>query len=472
MNKNLMKTMLGILLLSVFLSVPQLVNAKSCKGINIKKTFVKGMCEELSEKFYDKNQDGYLSKSEIKQIKELDLFTYYQNFDLKGISKLKYLEKIDIEPEYYVYNLKELKKLPKLKYIRVVTDSKKKITLDLRRNKKLKTLIVYTKANKGIVKIKKNNKICNVSLLGVQNSISIINKCHKAKAIEFDSYHDNISLNIKNRKKLTNIHLLHSDGIKTLSIRNCANLKTVEIYEGKIGKCVLQNTPNLKNITINESKISALTIDNLKRLQTLKINDTKLSSISIKKLNGLRTLKMDCVKGLSDMTITDLSKLKKIDINNVPQLKCLTLEEVSKLKNLTCTRGALSELNILGENQISEISIYNNKLKKFEYDNLKKLRYLECDNNKLEGKFDFTLYPKLYKLYCRNNQLTEIYGGDCNREIDIIDCYNNKLKIIDFKAMKPREGFIYYLNCKKNPNVEVYAVIEHTWKHDSTAKLY
>lgn len=472
MNKNFMKVMICMIILSALLIMPQSVSAKSHKGINIKKTFVQGLCEEMGEEFYDKDQDGYLSKSEIKKIKQLDLFSYYKNFDLKGISKLKYLEKIDIEPKHYVTNLKEFKKLPRLKYVRIVTDSNKKITLDLRRNKKIKTLIVYTKANKGIVKVRKNNKISNLSLIGVKNSISIVNKCHKAKVIDFDSNCNNVSLNIENRKKLTKIHLLYSKDIKTLSIHNCANLKTVEISEAKIGKCMLENTSKLKKITINKTKLSALNINNLKRLQTLKIDDTRLSSISIKKLNGLRTLRMNHVKGLSDLTISNLKKIWEIDLDSVPQLKSLTLEKLPKLKELTCVRGALSELNIVGNNKISEIRIYNNKLKKFEYENLKQLKYLECDNNQIEGRFDFTLYPHLYEFYCRNNQLTEIYGGDCNREINIIDCYNNKLKIIDFKAMKPYEGFIWYLNCKKNPNVEVYAVIEHSWKHDSTAKLY
>lgn len=118
--------MLCILVVYVLGMTPQLVNAKTNKGINIKKNFVKGVGEEISGKWYDKNQDGYLSKKEIKQIKELYLYSEYEDFNLKGISKLKYLEKIKIDPKYYLYNIRELKKLRNLKYVDISIDSKQK----------------------------------------------------------------------------------------------------------------------------------------------------------------------------------------------------------------------------------------------------------------------------------------------------------------------------------------------------------
>ena len=96
--RNIIKSMIFVIALSVLLTAPQSVSAKTGKGISIEKTFAKGTRDEISRKVYDKNQDGYLSKNEIKKIKELKLYSYLNanienKLNLKGISKLKYLEK-------------------------------------------------------------------------------------------------------------------------------------------------------------------------------------------------------------------------------------------------------------------------------------------------------------------------------------------------------------------------------------------
>ena len=453
MNK-FVKLVLCIMVLSVLLGAPQSVSAKAEKGINIKKTFSKAIGEEMSRQKYDKNQDGYLSGKEIKQIKSFYLCSdvVKENVNVKGISKLKYLEKIRINICGHAYNIKEVEKLHKLKYTSILFEPKKKIVLNLKKCRDIKTLGLYTSGGKAQVKVKirANNKIRNLYVSGVENGVALIRKCAKVQDLYLDNNAKKTKININNKKAISKISLTDSDNIESVNVQGCNNLKEIS----------LENVKGMKSFQVRQCKI----------LPQIEVDGGKIGESTIKDCPNIKKIIFDNTKGLSKVSISGLPKLKIIDIQDTPKLKSLILENLPKLKELSCVRGALSELNILGENQISEINVYKNKLKKFEYENLKKLNYLDCDDNQIEGKFDFTLYPKLYNLFCRNNKLTEIYGGDGNREIEMIDCYNNNLKLIDFNAMYSGEGFIWSLNCKKNPNVEVKAVIERC-KRDSTAKI-
>lgn len=220
---------------------------------------------------------------------------------------------------------------------------------------------------------------------------------------------------------------------------------------------------------MTRTEILNLAINNLEQLKKLEIMGGKVSNISMTNLNRLREIDMQKIKRLPKLTLSNLMQLQKINIDEAKKLKSLTLENLTNLKLVSCTCGILSELNILGKNKISEMNLCCNELSKFRYDNLLDLVKLNINKNKIEGKFDFTLYPSLYNLDCQNNKLTEIYGGVANREINYIDCYNNQIKLIDFRGTT--NGCILWMNCKKNPNIVVYAVVED-FEHDVTAKLY
>lgn len=449
MNKKFIKIMFCILCLSVLFYLPQSVNAKSHKGINIKKTFVGNVKYQVKRKC-DKNKDGYLSKKEVKQVRRLSLPYSLKNNNVKGISKLKYLERLNIE-KLNAYNIKEIEQLRRLKYLDlyVYEQPKKRIILDLRKIKKLENLKIYNSMGEMIVKIRKDNKISHLSLNNIKNDEEVIDKCRKLTSIEFNNAYSSC---------------------EKLNISNYNHLKKVEIRISKINTCIIKNNPQLKNILIGNSTVSELKMSNLKRLDRLKVSSCNLGKITMKKLNRLRTIIMDRIYDLSTLTIDNLKKLKKIKMERLLDLKSLTLKELPELKDVSCIEGILSELNILGKSKIEYMDFYHNQLKKFEYRNLKKLAILDCENNQLEGRFNFSLYPKLKGLCCKNNYLTEIYGGNCHKFISYIDCYNNNLKLIDFKEISQRGGYVSYLDCKKNPNVVINAAVEQC-SHDSTAKI-
>ena len=428
--KKIIKGMLCIIALFVLLTAPQSVSAKTGKGISIEKTFAKGMRDEIKRKVYDKNQDGYLSKKEIKHIKKIDLYSrknlkMQENINIKGISKLKYLEKMSIEADGKIYNLKETEKLYRLKYIKIYANLKRNRVLDFRKSKKLETLNITIYDSQ--IKIPKNNKIRTLRLIGIQNSISILKNCKQVKKVWIEAKNIKKSIKLRKRKNLSEIHFIAGVKVDNLEISDCNKLEKIEIRGGEVNNCNIKNNNKTKSIEI----------------------------VSVNKLSSIK--------------LCNMSKLKKIDIENVKKLKTLTIENTPRLKNVTCMNGMLSELNITGKNSIGEMWLCNNRLTKFEYNNLEDLYSLFINNNQLQGKFDMTLYPSLYRLYCPDNKISILYGGVAEKEIWYINCENNNLSLIDFRGTK--NGCILGLDCKNNPNVVIYATVEDgSW--DSTAKVY
>ena len=420
--KKFVKLMLCIMFLSVLLAAPQSVSAKSIKGINIKKTF--GNCRYwLEGRNCDKNKDGYLSKKEVKNIKCLKIYSL-DKINLKNIKKLKYLEKIDIVAED-LYNMKEIKKLQRLKKVKLDVESNKRRVLDLRKSKNIKNLNIFM--YNSVVKINKKNKIEYIRLTGIENCISLVNKCYQVKKIWLNEDCKEESLIINNRKKLSEIHLRGGVKVNNLEIKECNKLKKINIAGGKINECIIEDNDVVKSISIV------------------------------------------AVKRFSKMVIKNSPKLTKVYLNENPKMKSLTLDNLPNLQEVICTWGALSELNIIGKNDIRKLWLWHNKLTKFEYTNLSRLISLDISNNQIEGRFDMTLYPCLGSFDCSYNRLTEIYGGTIDEAISYINCNNNQLKLIDFRGMK--NGYILGLDCKNNPNVEIYGVVEDgSW--DASAKYY
>lgn len=257
------------------------------------------------------------------------------------------------------------------------------------------------------------------------------------------------NVNLKNRKKLKSLKISDSKNINGYNIQNCNSLSKMELSEVEgVEKFEIKKCNKLSKVEVYDGKIKEVKIEECPRVENIAIFGTK---------------------NLYSVTVSKLSKLKNINIERTPQLKSLTLNNLNNLKDVRCSQGKLSELNIFGKNKIREMNLSYNKLKKFEYSNLKDLVELNLNDNELEGKFDFSLYPHMYILDCDNNKLTEIYGGVANRQIVCISCVNNQIKLIDFRGTT--DGCILTMDCKKNPGIVVYAVVED-FMHDASTTLH
>ena len=461
--KNIIKSMIFVIALSVLLTAPQSVSAKTGKGISIEKTFAKGTRDEISRKVYDKNQDGYLSKKEVRNIKNLSLYTYQNDhinsdINIKGISKLKYLENLKIKARRKVYNFKELKNLSNLKYVKIDINSKEKRVLDFRKSKKLKILELSLLRDTGIVKINKNNHIKVLSICGIENGVSVANKCYKAEKIELYGTYKTGSLNINNRKNLISIYLDGLKKIKKLNITKCPKLEKINVIDSDIEKMDIVKNSKVEKIVVFDSKIGNMNIKRMGKLKNLRVEQSKLSEITMEDLNSLYKVYMDDIKKLKEIEYRNLNRLKEIDMSNMKNLRTLTIDNTPRLWSVTCMHGILSELNIFGKNSIGKMRLFDNKLTKFEYSNLPYIYYLDIGDNRIGGKFDMSLYPNLESFYCENNLLEEIYCGEKDRDFYVINCKNNKIKLIH--AGENAYVFVSGMNCKNNPGIVIKVDVE------------
>ena len=469
MKKNLIKLVLCVMVLSVFLIMPDVVNAKSGKGYNIRNTFSGTIRFEIKVKKYDRNQDGYLSKGEIKKIKSLYL-EEYQNTSVKGLSKLKYLKKITIKAQRAVYHIKEVEKLHGLEDIHIKVEPERKLVFDLRKFRKIRKLAVEFESEEGVIKIRKNNKIKYLNLYGVKNSVSIANKCLRAKKICIEINTKKGNLLLRNRKNLKLLSLSCAKNINKMDIQNCAKLEKVKFSECKSTSCTIENNPKLQFIKMYDVKVPNLIIKSLKGLKWINIDEARISKFSLNELDNLKQIKLYDAKGLTNLTISNFPKLWNLEVCRVPDLQSFTVENLKNLKQMSCVGGKVTELNIVGYHKLKKVEVHNNRLKTFAYENLKNVRYLNISKNQIEGRFDFTLYPKLYDFDCSNNRISEIYGGPLNREIGYINCSNNNMKLLHFTELDKYAGYIFYVNCKKNPDIEVHAWMED-YDSDPTANI-
>lgn len=401
----------------------KMVSANISQSISIKKSFRD--CYYSVIKF-DKNKDGFLDQTEIMKIKALKINKdiTYGAIDLKGISKLKYIQSLEIRGKN-IKNLNEIRKLVNLKDIKINLNNKKSIVIDLRLNKKLKRVEIRTHKNK--LKLYKNNKI-KVLRLDMDKGISYMRRCPKAEEIEI--------LGDKTTKKL-----------------------------------VLKRNPRIKKVTFKEGKLSKIEVSNCTKLIELKIlgnqKTANLKKIFIKNNFHIKKISIQNCRQLIELNLKNLTNLRKLDGKNIKKIEVLSLKDVPQIQELSWKNGNLSRLEITEKNELGKINFDNNKFTQFNYPQLKKLYNLSINDNKLTGTMNMNLYPQLSVLRCRNNEIEEIYGVSHKGEIYTLDCYNNRLKLIDLRDTED----LFYLDCEKNPNVTVYACL-NDYKCDPTAVLY
>ena len=408
-------------ILSLCMTMPQIAKADT-HNICIKTTFKdKYIAEKLSGKKYDKNKDGYLSDSEIKKIKYIYLKSK-KTLNLKSLSKLKNLKDITVKADK-IKNLSELKKMSAITDLTIRV--KKNKILDLRKNKKLSILDINIPDLKK-VNFYSKNKIKELKIKMNTLSNLDLNKCKYLKKLFIYGVKDKeIKISKMNNLKVLNIE---QNDNKTLNINKCKKLKELYIIRCKfLEKLTLKNFSQLEDIEIGHCE--NLIIFNTENLPVLN------------RLVGYTN-----------------KKLEKISLNNLPQLTHFSWYD-----------GILKSITIPKNNKIKIFWIEKNNISKLDFSLLKKVHWLIIDDNKISGRLDLSVMPFLNDLSCNNNQITELIAKN-HRHIEMLNCVNNQLNLVDFTYSDGRPG---HLDCRQNPNAEIYAYIDEDYYFwDSTAKVH
>lgn len=419
MNKGIKKILFTVMVLSMICLLPQMVSAKSVKGINYKKVFKeKGIISDCKE--CDTNKDGFLSKKESKDVRIIYIEKNKKNINLKGISRLKNLISLEIKTNARIYNLKEVAKLSKLQQFTI--QNKKVRQIDLRKNKNLKEIHIRLKGGK--VKLADNSLIGKAEFSGV-------------------------------------------NGV-TLLLKKMPRLYDIKIEDDKTSKEFIKNNGGfLGEIYISNTKIRKIDISKCESLRCISIMDTNdLEECNFTDIKKLRCVVISSGENLAKFTMNNVQGQRKIEVRNNKKIKELNLGNMPELEMFKWTNGVLEKMRVENAEKLSTIDLSKNKLKSFQYPQLKNLIEIMIGDNEIQGEFNWNQHPKLRVLECRNNKLTRINGADYTGEVYMLDCYNNNLKTIDLRNSKK----VYWINCEKNPGVEIFADM-YSYSGDADVKI-
>lgn len=317
---------LGIALSIIIFASANTVYAKTNNTVKID-SFKDQYIKEAIEK-YDKNDDGYLNKKELKKVTRLDLEKDGEPFDFEGIGNFKYLKELNINNccTESVKNIKDIYKLTNLKTLNITACKLEKGTkLNLSNLKKLESLSLY---------------VTNLK-----------------------------SLNLKGNKKLETL-VMESD-VKKLDLRKNKKLRVLEIRESRKLKTInLKKNKNLEDLTLSGTN-SKYSLKYNKKLKTLNIIYAKMPDISknakLKKLDLFHPTNKKITIGKGNKQITDIFICKE---NNRKAMK-VSIDGCKNIKSLTLSGdngGVYKDIKITNCKKIKDLVIIDCTVKNIECD--------------------------------------------------------------------------------------------------------
>ena len=351
MNKLALQTKLKRLLiaggLAALVAVPLLSGNAGMRKVDAAQGDVKinstnfpdeGFRKYISENI-DLNEDGVLSKAEIKKVTEITLEHYdgdgneYVYNDLTGIGVFTELKRLECESQ------KSLSKL------------------DLHKNTKLE-----------FVKCGRNGiKILNVSKLTKLKEL----RCYANKLTKLD-----VSKNV-------NLEILdcESNNLTGLDLRK--NTKLVELYcsSNKLTKLDLTKNTKLHNLWCNSNKLTKLDVSKNTKLSKIVCSRNKLTQLDITKNLNLVDLYCDANK-LAKLNVDKNEKLVCLDCSD-NKLTQLHLTNNKQLVKLACAKNQLTQLDTSHNNALVWVECTNNRLTKLDLSASPLCQLIQCEANKL-----------------------------------------------------------------------------------------
>ena len=362
-----LKKIWGILILFLLVLLPgQIASAKEIKPVKIdEKHFPdENFRWEISESF-DQNQDGILSRKEIRKAKELDVVNYdtlkpYLNFS--GVEHLPYIKAVGI----FGYKIKQrdLNKYPFTKA--------KKISLD-------------------------NNYMKSMDF----------SSCKELEELECSQYHVLKKINVKKNKKLKKLKLENCQQLKDITIPKNGKLKEFWLDENHVQREItLRGVKSLKFLRISRTQITGLKVINCPQLQLVSlISSPNATTLDIQNCPSVSSISVG--KALSELYVSHKNALKKLDIVR-ENLQIEDLLEYKNLEILGVHDGKMVEFNANPWKKLKELSVNGcSSLQRLDVSGLDDLEYLNADGTFLTS-LDLSGKIELKELVCANRYLEEL----------------------------------------------------------------
>lgn len=382
----------------------------------------------------DNNEDGSLSPEELNSLTELSV--NYSQFRVKSFTGLEHLpnvERVNLNSfNHWSVNFKptkpyiDLNLLPKLKSVTIIDTDCDNMRFDVGKAENLKSiwcsgsklhgirftpnlnLTTFQASNCGfnLEDIKNYKNLTSLYLDGVNDTIDIVG-LHKLTTIDVKNfkyeYHKFVTLIADNLPAYKSY--FKSDEFKVLNS-----------YTGKAADCKVK----VEWISVNPSQLD----ENLRKALEEKIGGTFVGSssatrgiysldVSGRKIKSLKYLEAFCPL-LQSLNVDD-NKLSELDLSGF-----------NDLTEVSASNNAISYVDVAEGNVITELNVSNNQIPALPTQKLGKLITLNCANNYIEELYGNHLKDLRY-LDCSTNMLTELILDQTY--VKEVDCSNNKLSV-------------------------------------------
>jgi hypothetical protein len=145
---------------------------------------------------------------------------------------------------------------------------------------------------------------------------------------------------------------------KSISFRQCTQLKSIDAERINYDRIDLAKTSSLQTLSIIESgQVTNLSLSACKQLKKLQLEIPSLQKLTVSS-NKLKELVMSNTK-VASLSLSKCTALKDIDISGT-ELKTLTLGKIRSLKTVNVESNKLKSLNISGCTEIAELNFSYN----------------------------------------------------------------------------------------------------------------
>lgn len=459
--------------ITLMMAAPLLVSAAEDK-IEINETnFPDYNFRESFVRYYDNDEDGYLSQEEIAEVTQIgggerfadytgmEYFTEataFRSMSSTQVTSIDFSKNPKIE-DITLYNSGiseiDLSKNTELKSLSLVGASKL-TSLDLSHNPKLNSLTVRDNAlekldlsdhtqltyvdcsGNQIGELNVSNCTALVTLDCAKNKLSGDYDLTGLQALEEIRFYKNDGARVKvdGLQKL-NSYAVSDTGLTALSISDCPALTNISCYNNSIASLTIQNCGALTNLECENNRLANLDGVEAPALQYLKVQENQLTSGDYSRYPKLYYL--DCSG--NQLEFLDLSLNSKLDELNCNQNRLTAINITSEsLRQFYCVDNPITTLNINTEHSCY-IQCEGGNLTNLDGLNTPNLIYLHVADNQIE-ELDLSKYPKLSILDCSNNRLKTLNPGSCP-ELFVLKCGGNQLTALDVSANKDiRYGYI------------------------------
>ena len=215
--------------------------------------------------------------------------------------------------------------------------------------------------------------------------------------------------------------------------KHIASLKGIECFaamtelycnDNELTTLDLRKNSALTKIRCYGNQLTSLNVSGCTALRDLNCSENQLNMLDVSKNRGLT--KLDCSQ----------NSLASIDVSKNAGLLCLACSdnnisaiEVSRntlLEELFCDNIPLSSLDISKNTALYLLSCENNSLGSLDLSVNTEIEFLYCGNNQLTT-LDVSKNQKLCELRCYDNRLTTLDASSCNR-LKYLQCYGNRIR--------------------------------------------